>query len=135
MAIPARLCPWLPAAAVAALALASCRSGGDHWWSIRRSPQQEMLRALEAEDPDVRRQAIARVVESGQVTSDWAFDGLDAMARTDPDSQVRSTGGCRDAPADPACRSPSRSRRPAGCHRAVRGGECLEPAVCRGACG
>jgi HEAT repeat protein len=91
MAIPARLCHWLPAAAVAALALASCRSGGDHWWSVRRSPQQEMLRALEAEDPDVRRQALTRVVESDQVTSDWAFDGLDAVARTDPDSQVRCT--------------------------------------------
>lgn len=98
---PPRECsglPWpagrlWPLTVLALLVLTSCRDGTgrgkfSHWF-VRRSPQQEMLRALEASDPDVRRQAVAKVAKSDQVSSDWALQGLDAIARTDPDSHAR----------------------------------------------
>ncbi len=84
-----------PAAALALLLLPACRGTQTHGkpsrWLVKRSPQQEMLRALEATDADVRREAAANVAESDQVDRDWAVDGLGAMARTDPDTQVRCT--------------------------------------------
>jgi len=45
--------------------------------------------ALESEDADVRRDAVVRICESRYVASEDAFHVLDAVARTDPITQIR----------------------------------------------
>jgi len=56
---------------------------------IYRSPQQNYRTALEAEHADARRDAVARIAESTYYDSENAFAVLDAVARTDPVSQIR----------------------------------------------
>jgi HEAT repeat protein len=48
-----------------------------------------MMLALRTTDPDERRMAVAKVVKSDEVSSDWAIEGLGAIARTDPNTEVR----------------------------------------------
>ncbi len=58
-------------------------------FSPRRTPQQYMLVAVSAEDPDVRRDAASRVAKSKQVGSDWAVRGFIAIALLESDPQSR----------------------------------------------
>jgi HEAT repeat protein len=76
-------------ALLALLLVASCNQPGRRSWTGRRSAQQQMVLALETTDPDVRREATVAVATSNAVANDWAIDGLGAIARTDPDPQVR----------------------------------------------
>lgn len=54
-----------------------------------QSAEDNYRLALEAEHPDIRRDAVTRIAESGYVTDDDSFSVLDAVARTDPASQIR----------------------------------------------
>ncbi len=55
-----------------------------------RSAQDEMLRAVETNDPDVRRKSLARVSKSRSHDQDWAIEGYVAIALLESDSQSRS---------------------------------------------
>jgi len=55
----------------------------------RLTPQQYMLIAVSDEDPDARREAVARVAASGQVGSEWALKGLATVALLETDTQTR----------------------------------------------
>jgi hypothetical protein len=48
-----------------------------------------MLVALASDDADLRRHAVAKVAAGSKVDTDWAFEGLEAIARTDKVSNVR----------------------------------------------
>lgn len=65
----------------------------DRWvrriFEPRRTPQQYMLVAVSDEDPDVRRDAAARVAASRQVDRDWAVKGFLALALLESDPQTR----------------------------------------------
>jgi len=54
-----------------------------------RTAEQNYRTALEAENADLRRDAVARIGESSYRESDDAYHVLDAVARTDPATQVR----------------------------------------------
>jgi hypothetical protein len=56
---------------------------------IYRSPQQNYRTALESQRGDERRDAVARIAESYYYDSPDAFAVLEAVARTDPVSQIR----------------------------------------------
>ena len=64
------------------------RATGRGWWRLK-SPPVYMKVALESEQADLRRQAVGKVISSRQVTRDWAFAGLAAIARGDENVQVR----------------------------------------------
>jgi len=55
----------------------------------RLSPQQYLLVAVSDADPDVRRDAVARVAESDDYQTKWAIDGFIAIATLDTDAQAR----------------------------------------------
>jgi hypothetical protein len=57
-------------------------------WSFR-SAEKNYEAALEADHADKRREAVARIAESGYVDSEKAFDVLDQVARTEPVLQIR----------------------------------------------
>lgn len=54
-----------------------------------RSRQDNLTNALDAQHPDQRRDAVARIAESRYVDSPEAFEVLDTVARTDPVPQIR----------------------------------------------
>lgn len=55
----------------------------------RMSPQQYLLVAVSDPDPDIRRNAVAKVAESEAIDSDWAIDGFVAIATLETDEQAR----------------------------------------------
>jgi len=55
----------------------------------RKTPQQYMILAVSSEDPDVRRDAVARISASRQYAQDWAIKGFVAIACLDNDPQTR----------------------------------------------
>ncbi len=65
-----------------------CSDAQKRMWRPR-SAQDNYAAALDASNADQRREAVARIAESHYVESQDAFDVLDAVARTDPVSQIR----------------------------------------------
>jgi hypothetical protein len=61
----------------------------------KRSPQQYMLVAVSSDDPDLRRDAIARVGASKLNGEDWAVKGMSTIAllETDPHTRVVAIRG------------------------------------------
>lgn len=55
----------------------------------KRTPEQQMVAAFAAEDPDIRRAALAKVAESKKSGADWAIDGYATIALLDNDPQAR----------------------------------------------
>lgn len=55
----------------------------------RMTPQQYLLVAVSDADPDVRRDAVARVAESDDYQAKWAIDGFIAIATLETDTQAR----------------------------------------------
>lgn len=55
----------------------------------RRTPQQYMILAVSDPDPDVRRDAVARVAESKLCNQEWALKGFVAIALLESNSQAR----------------------------------------------
>ena len=55
----------------------------------QRTPQQNMVIAVSDPDPDVRREAAARLAASGQITQEWAVNGLTAIALLEVNPQTR----------------------------------------------
>lgn len=68
--------------------LPACSDRQKRTWRIRSASENYRL-ALEAANPDDRRDAVASIGESGYVTSEDAFAVLDAVARTDASMYVR----------------------------------------------
>lgn len=54
-----------------------------------KTPQQQMLVAVSAEDPDQRREAVIKIAKSKQHDADWAIRGYIAIALFETDSQAR----------------------------------------------
>lgn len=73
---------------VVALLLTGCSDHQKRTWKYR-SPADNYHAAMEAQNADERRDAVARIAESGYVTSDDSFHILDTAARTDQVSQTR----------------------------------------------
>jgi hypothetical protein len=74
----------------------------------RRTPQQYMLIAVSDADPDLRREAVAKVAESKKFDEEWAIKGFIAIALLENDAQarcvaVRGLGRSRDARAAETC--------------------------------
>lgn len=89
---------------VAALLLTGCDggkidakldSGFKKLFTPKRSPQQSMLVAVSSDDPDLRRDAIARVGESKLNGEDWAVKGMSTIAllETNPHTRVVAIRG------------------------------------------
>ncbi len=55
----------------------------------RRSPQQFMLAAVAESDPDLRREAVARIADSREAQREWAIKGYIAIALLESDGQAR----------------------------------------------
>ena len=55
----------------------------------QRTPQQYMLVAVSSEDPDTRREAVAKIADSKQYDREWAIKGFIAIALLESDSQTR----------------------------------------------
>jgi len=55
----------------------------------RKTPQQYMLVAVSSEDPDLRRDAVARISKSKDYHREWAIKGFVAIALLDSDPQTR----------------------------------------------
>jgi HEAT repeat protein len=55
----------------------------------QRTPQQNMVIAVSDPDPDVRRDAAAKLAASGQITQEWAVNGLTAIALLEVNPQTR----------------------------------------------
>ncbi len=55
----------------------------------RKTPQQYMLVAVSSEDPDLRRDAVARISKSKDYDREWAIKGFVAIALLDSDPQTR----------------------------------------------
>ena len=87
LAHPARVLGVLAWLAVLTIA-AGCSDAQKRRW-LHRAPEQNFSDALDAEDADHRRDAVARIAESGYVTSNEAFAVLDTVARTDRVAQIR----------------------------------------------
>jgi hypothetical protein len=68
--------------------LPACSDQAKRTWRIRSASENYRL-ALEAPNPDDRRDAVASIGERGYVTSADAFGVLDAVARTDASQIVR----------------------------------------------
>ena len=86
---------------LAALLLTGCSDHQKRTWKYK-SPSDNYRTALEAKNPDERRDAVARIAESGYVTSEDAFHVLDTAARTDAAFQtrciaIRALAGYKDA--------------------------------------
>jgi len=71
-----------------ALLICGCAEQDKRPW-IYRTPQQNYRTALESQRGDERRDAVARIAESYYYDSPDAFAVLEAVARTDPVSQIR----------------------------------------------
>ena len=54
-----------------------------------RTPQQYMIVAVSSEDPDARRDAVARVSKSKKYGEEWAIKGFVAIACLESDAQTR----------------------------------------------
>ncbi|HOJ73831.1 MAG TPA: HEAT repeat domain-containing protein [Phycisphaerae bacterium] len=65
-----------------------CSEADKRKWQ-HRTPEENFSTALESTNGDLRREAVVRIAESSYWASDDAFHVLDAVARTDPLSQVR----------------------------------------------
>lgn len=70
------------------LSLPSCSDHTKRAWK-HQSQADNFRIALEGENADDRRDAVARIAESGYVAADDAFSVLDAVARTDSVAQIR----------------------------------------------
>ncbi len=70
------------------VSVSGCAESTKRKWSYR-SPSTNYRNALESLDADVRRDAVARIAESRNVDDEDAFHVLDAVARTDPVTQIR----------------------------------------------
>lgn len=55
----------------------------------KRTPQQNMIIAVSDTDPDLRRDAVARVANSKQMDREWAVKGFIAIALLENDPQAR----------------------------------------------
>ncbi|MBP7935642.1 MAG: HEAT repeat domain-containing protein [Phycisphaerae bacterium] len=73
---------------IAVLLVVGCSDHQKRTWK-HRSAADNYRTALEAENADDRRDAVARIAESGYVASEDAFQVLDTAARTDPAFQIR----------------------------------------------
>jgi len=73
---------------LAGLVAAGCSDHQKRRWRYRPA-ERNFRTALEAEHPDERRDAVARIGESGYADREDAFHVLDAVARTDPVIQIR----------------------------------------------
>jgi len=73
---------------ILALSLPGCSDATKRQWKPRSAEENYRL-ALEAEHPDDRRDAVTRIGESRHRDSEDAFHILDAVARTDPVTQIR----------------------------------------------
>lgn len=74
------------------LPVAGCSQAGKRMFSLHSAQENYRLALpedLSASHADERRSAVARIAESGYVTSEEAFHVLDAVARTDPQPQIR----------------------------------------------
>lgn len=58
-------------------------------FSGRRSPQQDILLAVSADDPDIRRESAARVSASKKFDAEWAIKSYVAIATLESDPQTR----------------------------------------------
>lgn len=76
----------------------------------RKTPQQYMVLAVSSEDPDVRRDAVARVSDSKKYDEDWAVKGFIAIACLENDPQTRCV----------AIRALARSRDPRATETALK---------------
>jgi len=76
------------AVALVVLVAVGCSDHQKRQWR-HRSTEQNYRTALEAEHADERRDAVARIGESGYADREDAFQVLDTVARTDPASQIR----------------------------------------------
>ena len=56
---------------------------------FKRTPQQNMIIAVSDSDPDLRRDAVARVANSKQTDREWAIKGFIAIALLENDPQAR----------------------------------------------
>lgn len=65
----------------------SGRSGG--WFQRRKTTEDWVNQALEAECPDDRREGVVGLAKSDEAGADWAFKVFDTIARTDTDAMVR----------------------------------------------
>lgn len=81
-----RMC--LVVVAVAAIVANGCSDRQKRRWRYR-SAERNFRIALEAEQADQRRDAVARIGESRYADREDAFHVLDAVARTDPAIQIR----------------------------------------------
>ncbi len=55
----------------------------------RRTPQQYMLVAVSSHDPDVRRDAVAKISKSKKYNAEWAIKGYIAIALLESEPQTR----------------------------------------------
>lgn len=55
----------------------------------KRTPQQYMIIAVSDADPDIRRDAVARVAKSKKCGEEWAIKGFIAIALLESDAQAR----------------------------------------------
>lgn len=78
--------------------LAGCGAGGfetkldegfQRVFQPRRTPQQYMLVAVSSEDPDLRRDAVARISKSKHYDREWAIKGFVAIALLESEPQTR----------------------------------------------
>ena len=68
--------------------LTGCSDASKRKWRPR-SAQTNYRNALESEESDLRRDAVARIAEARYFDSEGAFAVLDVVARTDPVEQIR----------------------------------------------
>ncbi len=90
--------PALTAVALLSIFLIGC-GGGDFDASLDaafkriftpgQTPQQHMLLAVSSEDPDIRRDSVAKVAESKKYDREWAVKGFVAIALLETDPQTR----------------------------------------------
>ncbi|MFQ5806329.1 MAG: HEAT repeat domain-containing protein [Phycisphaerae bacterium] len=74
----------------------------------RRTPQQYMIIAVSDADPDVRRDAVAKIAKSKKHDQEWAIKGFVAIALLESDPQarcvaIRALGRTRDQRAVETC--------------------------------
>jgi len=58
-------------------------------WYQRKTTRDYLRVALTCKSVDIRQLAVLKVLSSGDVSSDWVFDGLEAVARQESSSSVR----------------------------------------------
>lgn len=86
---PVRVALSAPALALCLTMLCAvgCRDGQHRWHHHNRQENYDL--ALNAVQPDERREAVVRIAESRYADSEEAFNVLDVVARTDNESQIR----------------------------------------------